>query len=138
TAVGLEVMLGKAMLAARGYAAPETRETLLRAKALINNLTDPSQKFSLLYGIWACHYVGGEVSKQRDVATEFLAEAEQHNDTAVLCIAHRILGTTCVTMGEFASGLHHLERARALYDSEHHTRYRHLYGQDIGAAALCY
>src|SRR5262249_24499538 len=58
-ALGLEVMLGQAMTADRGYAAPETRETLLRAKALITNLTDPSQKFSLLYGIWACHYVGG-------------------------------------------------------------------------------
>jgi predicted ATPase len=69
---------------------------------------------------------------------EFLAEAERHNDTAALCIAHRMLGTTCVTTGEFATGLHHLERARALYDSAHHPRYRYQYGQDIGAAALCY
>src|SRR5262249_35987646 len=122
----------------RGYAATETRETLLRAKTLIDNLTDPSEKFALLYGIWACHYVGGEVSKQRDVATEFLAEAEQYNDTAMLCIAHRIFGTTCVTTGDFVSGLHHLEQARALYDSERHVRDRHRYGQDIGAAALCY
>ena len=50
----------------------------------------------------------------------------------------RLLGTTCVTRGQFAAGLHHLERARALYDLESHARCRHDYGQDIGAAALCY
>src|SRR5262249_2625157 len=137
-ALELEVMLGQAMIADRGYAASETRETLLRAKALIDDLTDPSQKFPILYGIWASHYVGGKVAKQRDAAAEFLAEAERHKDAAALCIAHRALGTTCVTTGEFAAGLRHLKRAQALYDSQHHACYRYQYGQDIGAAALCY
>src|SRR5262249_23722207 len=80
-ALELRVMLGQAMIAERGYAAPETRETLLRAKTLIDDLTDPSQKFAILYGIWACQYVGGEVAKQRDTAVEFLAEAERYEDT---------------------------------------------------------
>ena len=109
-------MLGQAMIADRGYAAPATRETLLRAKMLIDDLTNPSQKFAILYGLWASHYVGGEIAKQRDAAAELLAEAERHEDTAALCIAHRALGTTCVTTGEFAAGLHHLTQARALYD----------------------
>jgi class 3 adenylate cyclase/DNA-binding response OmpR family regulator/predicted ATPase len=137
-ALGWQVMLGQAMAAHHGYAAPETRKLLLQAKTLFDDLTDPSQKFAILYLTWACHYVGGEISKQTVAATEFLVEAERHNDTAVLCIAHRLLGTTYVTTGEFAAGRHHLERARALYNPEHHLRYRHQYGQDIGAAALCY
>jgi len=136
--LGLEVVLGQAMIADRGYAAPETRKILLRARTRFDDLTDPSQKFAILYGIWAGHYVGGEGSKQRDAAIEFLAEAERHKDTAALCIAHRMLGTTCVTTGEFATARHHLEQARALYDSAHHPGYRYQYGQDIGAAALCY
>ena len=49
-----------------------------------------------------------------------------------------IVGTTHVTMGEFATGLHHLERARALYDPKHHAGYRHQFGHDIGASTLCY
>ena len=133
-----EVMLGQAMIADRGYAAPATRETLLRAKMLIDDLTNPSQKFAILYGVWASHYVGGEIAKQRDAAAELLAEAERHEDTAALCIAHRALGTTCVTTGEFAAGLHHLTQARALYDSQNHPRYRYQFGQDMGAATLCY
>jgi len=52
-ALELEVMLAQAMIAGRGYAANETREALLRAKTLIDESTTPSQKFVVLYGIWA-------------------------------------------------------------------------------------
>ena len=137
-ALELEVMLGQAMIAGRGYAAPETEEILLRAKNLIAESTEAAQKFAILYGIWACYYVGGDVALQQVTAAEFLAEAERHADTAALCLAHRALGTTYVSMGDFAAGREHLEQARALYDPEHHPKFRFQYGQDIGAAALCY
>src|SRR4030095_658417 len=55
----LEGMVAKAMIAGRGYAANETREALLRAKTLIGASTTPSQKFAVLYGIWASYYVRG-------------------------------------------------------------------------------
>src|SRR5262249_53252496 len=71
-------------------------------------------------------------------ALEFLAEAEQYKDTAALCVAHRAIGTTCFTTGEFAEALPHLKQARALYDPKKHINYRYQYGQDIGVAALCY
>jgi predicted ATPase len=134
----VEVMLGQAMIAAYGYAATETRETLLRARALIDDATNLTQKFAVLYGVWASNYVAGETATQRSLAVEFLAEAERTTNTALQCIAHRLVGTTDLTMGEFTSGLHHLKQARALYDWEHHASYRHQYGQDIGASALCY
>jgi predicted ATPase/DNA-binding response OmpR family regulator len=134
----VEVMLGQAMIAAYGYAAPKTREILLRARTLIDDATNLTQKFAVLYGGWASPYVAGETAKQRPLAVEFLAEAERTSSTALQCIAHRIVGTTDLTMGEFATALDHLKQARALYDSEHHANYRHQYGQDIGASALCY
>jgi predicted ATPase/DNA-binding response OmpR family regulator/class 3 adenylate cyclase len=137
-ALGLEAMLSQAMIAGYGYAARETAEVLLRAKAHIDDQTDPSQKLTILYGIWACHYVRGEVAKQTGAATEFLGEAERHNDTAALCVAHRILGTTHVTKGEFTAAQPHLEQARALHDSQNHAPLHYQYGQDVGAAALCY
>ena len=138
TELELQVLLGQAMIAGRGYAAAETREVLLRAKDLIDGFTASAQKFAILYGIWACYYVGGEVGMLRAAADEFLAEAEQHEDNAALCLSHRTLGTTLVTMGEFVGGRWHLERARELYDPVNHTRFRYQYGQDIGAAASCY
>ena len=112
----LEVMLAQAMIASYGYPARSTRETLLRARALIDDSTDPLQKFAVLYGLWASHYIAGEPAKQRDTAGEFLAEAERTNDAAALCVAHRLMGTTYVTLGEFATALRHLKLARILYN----------------------
>jgi len=51
----LEVMLAQAMIASYGYAAPRTREAFQRAKVLIDDSTELSQKFAVLYGLWACH-----------------------------------------------------------------------------------
>jgi predicted ATPase len=53
-------------------------------------------------------------------------------------VGHRIIGTTYVTKGEFAAGLPHLQRARTLSDLEHNAGSHYQYGQEIGAAALCY
>lgn len=136
--IELEVMLIQAMIACYGYAAPETAETLLRAKAHVDDLTDPPLKLSILYGIWACHYVRGEVVDQTVAAAEFLVEAERHPHEAATSVAHRIMGTTLLTKGEFAAALTHLEQARAEFDPQHHARMQHRFGQDIGAAALCY
>src|SRR5215813_11982989 len=137
-ALKLEVMLAQAMIASKGYSSPETMEVLLRAKKLITEATETSQRFTILYGTWACYYVGGEVNKQHVAATEFLSEAETHDDTAALCLAHRALGTTYFTMGEFSAARKHLERAQGLYDPNCHLRYRFQYGQDIGTTVMCY
>jgi predicted ATPase len=138
TELDLQVMMAQAMIASHGYAAPSTLRILLQARELIDESTCLSQKFAILFGIWVCHHLAGEIDKQRDAALAFLAEAELTDDTAVRCVAHRILGTTYVTMGEFVTGLHHLKQARALYDAKYHADYRRQYGPDIGAATLCY
>jgi DNA-binding response OmpR family regulator/class 3 adenylate cyclase/predicted ATPase len=137
-ALQLEVLLSQAMIAAYGYAAPATVEVLLRAKAHIDDLTDPSQKMAILYGIWACHYVGGEVAKQTGAAAEFLTEAERNKDATALCVAHRIVGTTYLTKGNLTAALPHLAQAQALYNPQYAAPRQYQYGQDVGAAALCY
>ena len=136
--LGLEVMLTQAMIAGHGYAAPETAEVLLQAKAHIDDLADPAMKLTILYGMWACHYVRGEVAEQTGAAADFLAEAERHNDNVAMCVAHRIMGTTHLTKGEFAPAFAHLEKARVLFDPRGHAEFQFQYGQDVGAAALCY
>jgi class 3 adenylate cyclase/predicted ATPase len=138
SALDLEVLLAQATIAGRGYAAPETREAYLRAKALIDDLTEPAQRFAVLYGTWAYYYVGGDVSKQRVAAAEFLAEAERYSLPSALCLSHRTLGTTYVTMGEFEAGRRHLEQALALYEQDLESAQFYHYGQEVGATALCY
>ena len=137
-AFGLEAMLARALIAARGYAAAETKQTLLRARALLDDSIEPSQKFAVLYGLWACYYVGGEGDMLQGAAAELHAEAERSGSTSSLCLSHRVLGTTYISKAQFGAACQHLEQARALYDPQQHPPFRHQYGQDIGATALCY
>jgi len=78
------------------------------------------------------------VAQQREAAAEFLAEAERVNDPITLCVAHRLVGTTYLTMGEFVSALRHLKQARTLYRSAPSPSCRYQYGQDTEAAVMCY
>ncbi len=138
SALELQALRAQAMIAMRGYAAPQTKQALLQAKALIEGRAYSPAKFAILYGIWAASYVGGVSSEQRLAANEFRAQAERDGDAAALCIAHRALGSTFFTNGDFKAALEHLERAQALFDPKRHSDARHQYGHDICAAALCY
>jgi DNA-binding response OmpR family regulator/class 3 adenylate cyclase/predicted ATPase len=137
-ALGLETMVAQAMIAMYGYAAPQTRDALRRARVLASDSAGHAEEFVILYGLWAASYVGGSFAEQGSAADEFLAEAQRQGDAAALCIAHRVVGTTLLNRGEVTASLPHLNKARALYDPERDAVLRHRYGQDIGAAALCY
>ncbi|MBX9700862.1 MAG: AAA family ATPase [Acetobacteraceae bacterium] len=137
-ALALEVTLGQAMIANLGYAAQATKDVLQRARTHINASTAPDQKFAVLYGLWACYYVGSDVAMQREAASEFLAETELHGDPAYIAIAHRAMGTTLVTMGEFSIARMHLRKAAELFDPVRDAGLRYRFGQDPGAAALAY
>jgi class 3 adenylate cyclase/tetratricopeptide (TPR) repeat protein len=138
SALRLELLLAQAMIAGRGYAAPETQKAFLRARGLVDEWTKPELKFAALYGLWASYYVGGEVSKQRPAALEFLGEAERHGLPSAVCLSRRTLGTTFVQMGDFEAGRRHLEKAKTLYEQGLESAQPYQFGQDIGAAALCY
>ena len=60
------------------------------------------------------------IEEWSDAALGFVAAAERLGEKAAQCIAHRRVGTTYLTTGEFAEALRHLERALALYDPEQH------------------
>jgi class 3 adenylate cyclase len=50
--VDLRVAVGVALIATKGYAAPETGEAYTRARELCARLDDPPQIFQVLYGLW--------------------------------------------------------------------------------------
>src|SRR5262249_7565398 len=80
----------------------------------------------------------GEVAEQTAAAAQFLAEAQRHGDPGAMCVAYRIVGTTYLTKGDLAAARSHLDQARALFDPHLHAQLQYRYGQDVGAAALCY
>jgi class 3 adenylate cyclase/predicted ATPase len=146
----LHVTLGPALMATRGYAAPEVEHTFARAWALCQRLGEgpdgpaptqslqPPQRFPVLYGLCVLYWVGGKHRQARAQAEQFLHLAQRQEDTAPLVVAHRALGLPLYFMGEVSQAREHFARALALYDPQQHRTLAFAYGHDPGVAALVF
>ena len=132
----MQLTLGPALMATRGYGAAEVGLTYARAHELCQHGCDPQQHFQALWGLWRFHVVGQAVIQARPLADQLLALAQQAHDTAFLLEAHNAAGITLFYLGEFTPALTHLEAAMALYDPEQHRALAFRYGQDPGV--ICY
>jgi tetratricopeptide (TPR) repeat protein len=110
----LQLSLGVALMAARGFSSEEVERTFSRACELARRLNDSYQLFSALQGMWGFHYTRGDVGAARQVADETMAVAESLNDDGLLKDAHRTLGASLQQAGELSSARAHLEKALAL------------------------
>jgi predicted ATPase len=108
--IKLQVALITPLLHIRGYAAPETKTAVQRARSLIEQAEelgeppqDPLLLFSVLYNFWLTNTLGafnGETIC--GLAAQFLSLAEKQGTTAPLLIAHRMVGISALYTGVFA------------------------------------
>jgi class 3 adenylate cyclase/predicted ATPase len=126
----LQTALGGALIAARGYSAPETGQAFARARELCAQIDDPGQLFPVLFGRWLFHLLRAELAITREVADEMLRLAQEQADSAGLVIAHRVTGTSLFWLGRFAEARAHLEQALTLYEPGRHSQLAHLYNFD--------
>jgi tetratricopeptide (TPR) repeat protein len=143
--IKLQVTLINPLMQVKGYAAPETKAAVKKARLLIDQSQalgeppdDPLLLFSVLYGFWVANYVAFNGSEMRPLAAEFLALAEKQVETMPLIVGHRLVGTSLVCTGDMAQGRAHLDQAVALYDPAQHRPLGLRFGQDIRVATLAY
>jgi predicted ATPase len=91
-----------------------------------------------MYGQWAYHIVGGEWPKGRQLAKQFLEQAERHSDVAMELVGRRILGISLADSGDLQAGREQIDRALAIYDPERHRFLTFRFGQDQRVAALAF
>jgi len=72
------------------------------------------------YGFWIASLVAINGDIARELASQFLALAEQQATTAPQMIGHRLMGMSLLHTGEIAQGRVHLDRAIALYNPVEH------------------
>src|SRR5262249_14859962 len=68
--LALQLILGTAYIASRGYAAPEVGPVFQRARALCERVGTPHQLFALMLGIWEWHGVRSDLRLCMDFAAE--------------------------------------------------------------------
>jgi tetratricopeptide (TPR) repeat protein len=131
----LQTAYGQALLWAHGHAAQRTKSAFARARELASRVENAIDRFSAYYGLWVGNYTRGEIGPAREMAELFLREIEAQPSLPQACVGHRIFGTTCWYLGDFAGAHHHLEKALSLYDRAAHGDFANRFGQDIAVSA---
>jgi predicted ATPase len=141
--IKLQVALANALMHVKGYAAPEPKAAVERARLLIEQaealgepLEDPLLLFSVLYGLWGANLLAFNGDVVRELASQFLTLAEKQGATVPLMIGNRIMGHFLLLSGEFSRACAHYNKAVSLYDAVEHRSLATRFGQDTRVAIL--
>jgi class 3 adenylate cyclase/predicted ATPase len=130
------VALGSALIATRGYAAPEVRAIYSRANELCAKGGNPQELLSALAGLLTYYQVHGPLSEALTLAERILELSQETGDRALIMAAHRRLGLCRFTLGDMRVGRHHLARAIELYELKRARVYIDLINFDPGVVGL--
>jgi predicted ATPase len=132
--LGLQTTLGPALMAIKGYAAPEVEYTYARARELCQQMGETAQLFPVLWGLWVFYHARTEFQMARELAEHLHTLAQRVADTDLLLGACIALGATLFHLGELAPAQACLEQGLSLYAPQQHCAHAVLYGYDPGAA----
>jgi class 3 adenylate cyclase/tetratricopeptide (TPR) repeat protein len=131
--------LGIALIATKGFAAPEVERAYARARALCQQTGASQHLFPVLWGLWAYYVVRGQLRIALETAEQLLILAQGEQDISLLLQAHYALGTTLYSLGEFLRARKHFEHCNSLYDPQQHHSLAFMYGSfDTGVASLSF
>jgi predicted ATPase/class 3 adenylate cyclase/ribosomal protein L40E len=118
--ISLQLTLGPALFAVKGWGSAEAVQAYTRAQELCEALGGPPELFPTLFGSWAMRLLRGEFRTAYDIAEELMRRAQSVNDPTMLQYAHHALGLTSEMRGRLPAARHHLEKAIALYNEPRH------------------
>jgi predicted ATPase len=134
----LHVAYGNALVAARGYGAPETMEAFARASESAYGDKDAPERLAADWGLWAGSYVRGELAAMRTHAAAFLSDVAARPESPEAGVAHRAAGILCWFAGEYREARDHFERALALFQPGRDDDLAFRFGVDPGVNAMAY
>ena len=114
----LQTSLGPALMATKGWAAPETERAYLRAERLAETGATPEQQFALLVGLFGLLYVGGNLSGARERQKPIWDFVDRHPDPVFLLEAIHHDWSVALSAGELEASQRHVERGLKLFESK--------------------
>jgi predicted ATPase len=134
----MQASLGVALVATKGYGAPEVERAFSMAHQLCDQIGDNPQLFSVLYGLRTFYLVRGNFRQAHELSEQLLRMAHATEDTDLLIEAHQAMGTVMFYLGDFLKSRMHLEQCMSLYRIDRHRTHAIQYGQDPGVTCLSY
>jgi predicted ATPase/class 3 adenylate cyclase len=117
--ITLRMSLARGLMAIRGYT-QEVEEIYGGALSLAEEAGELPRLFPVLRSLASFHLYRGEFEKTAAVGRELLDLAEQQEDAGLQVEGHLLVGSSVAFDGDVRTGLEHLDRAIALFDSRQH------------------
>lgn len=132
----LQIGLGSALTAVKGYSDPLTGSAYHRAHQLAEGLGDAERLFPTTYGIWNFEQSTGQLYKARAIAEQMLAMAKVSGRSGPVVAANSALGTTLAFLADWSLALEKFRAAMELYDEAEHRSLKYEYSEDPCVQAL--
>jgi class 3 adenylate cyclase/predicted ATPase len=133
----LQLELCGPYMSTRGWGAPETAATFVRARELCTMLGETEQLPPILNGEYFHDLTRGRIRAARERATELLRFGEQQRDAIAILQGHRILAWATLYLGEFSVSQNHVDEVLQRYNPAQHVELTLQYANDTRVAALC-
>jgi predicted ATPase/class 3 adenylate cyclase len=135
--IELQITLGNALMASRGFSSAETDAAFRRAAELCRAADDKAQSVRVLWGQFTGHFAGGRQRAALAVAKELLALSESLGDAGGQQMGHASVGACQLHMGSFEDARIPFERALAADSGREHER-SFRYGLSGRVVAMAY
>jgi class 3 adenylate cyclase/predicted ATPase len=109
--LALEITSARALLATRGYTAPETREAYWRARERCEALGDQGSLPLIIHGQWLGAWTAGDHQSALEHARQLYLWGERNHDQIGFTVAHTDFGMTLTTLGRLVEARRHLDQA---------------------------
>jgi predicted ATPase len=136
--LSLQLALGVALQATKGYATPEVGHAYARAWELCQQMGETPQLFQALRLLGSYYGSRGEFQISREIGELLLSLAEQVQVPILTVVAHFMLGWSLLFLGELVQAREHLEWAIASYDPQQHQAVAFSYGFEHRVACLSF
>ncbi len=134
--LAFQLARGTALMAARGYAAPEAEAAYARAEALSREVADLSRLAPALYGLGAFYASTAQPRRAHDFGLRLRAVADAQGDDDVLIEANVILGIAQYLQGNPMAAEERFEQVLARWEPEKHRSHIFAYGQEPGIVSM--
>ncbi|HME83759.1 MAG TPA: hypothetical protein VKG91_04205 [Roseiarcus sp.] len=132
--IDLQLSLGNALIATRGYGAPETQAAFAKARDLAAKVENLNERYAIYYGLFIGSLIRGESASSREIAEIFLRETAGRPSSGEFGVAHRLAGLLCYFSGDYVAARGHFETALGAFDTERDRDFAFRFGQDPAVA----
>jgi TolB-like protein/class 3 adenylate cyclase/predicted ATPase len=114
--LNVQIALGVASIATKGYTAPDPAQAYARARQLCEQLNQPQQLGPVLGGQFAFHLTRGDLVQAHQHAEEIRRLAELGNEAMWKYAGEVVSGNVCFYLGKFIDARAHYAKALPLWN----------------------